>query len=271
MHRACEAKHFSSDICSDMLIYSEIDGSISTYAHGAQSRIPTGNEAARKHVNFYPADNLVFTTTDMSGLRVWDQERQKVLYKYKDEHLCDHSYSHSCILASFDDYNIKFYDLRCRYLANSRPLHNNKKVGWIEEHIYCFDGEHVSILDYRSLGSPVCVFDNIFDFAICDGACYLITKERGRCYLTYTDPKSGETYLRKEVPYDKILPLKGHGCIAGVTRDGLRIESYSSLKDVRMKDLSVETLHFGSSSGYCFANGSLFVTASLENFCSKPI
>lgn len=257
-------------MCSDMLIYSEADGSISTCTYGAVSRIPTEGNAVRKHVKFYPQDNLVFTTTDTSGLRVWDQERRKVLYKYKDEHLSDHSYSYNSILASFDDYNIKFYDLRCRYLANSRPLHSNKKVGWIEEYVYCFDGGRVSVLDYKNLSRPVRTFDNVFDFAICDGVCYLVTKDRGKCYLTYTDPRAGEAYLRKEVPYDRILPLKGQGCIAGVTRDGLRVESYSSLKDVQMKDCIIEALHFGSTNGYCFANGSLFVIGSLKDFCGEP-
>lgn len=270
MREACEAKHFSSDINLDTLLYSESDGSISVHTHEARRKIDSECDALRKYVKYYPPDNLVFTTTDASGLRIWDQERQKVLYKYKEEQLYDHSYSQNYILASFDDYNIKFYDLKCRYLASSRPFRNNKKVGWIDEYVYCFDGEHVSAFDYRNLDSPVHSFDNVFDFAVCDGVCYLTTKVSGKYQLIYTDPRAGDSYLKKEVPYGKIFPLKGHGCIAGVTKDGLRVESYSSLRDVGMKGYNVEALHFGSSNGYCFANGFLFIFAgSLEDFCAQ--
>lgn len=270
MRKACEAKHFSSDISPGMLIYSESDGQISVYSCGTLHRIESENDVPGKHVKFYPPDNLVFTTTDVSGLGVWDRERQRILYRYKEECLYDHSYSRSYTLASFDDYNIKFYDLKCRYLAGSRQLRNNRKIGWIEEYVYCFDGEHVSVFDYRNLDYPVHIFNNVFDFEVCDGICYLIAKDGGKYCLIYADPGSNEdTYLRKEVPYSKILPLKGHGCIAGATKNGLRIESYNSLKDVQMKGFVVEALHFGDSSGYCFANGFLFVIdGTLKDFCA---
>lgn len=270
--KICEAYHFASDINGNTILYSEADGSITTYSKGTRtSRIPTSS--FKKYVKFYPVDDYVFTATDCSGLAVFDREKSKQIYKYENENLHSHSYSNACILASFDDYNIKFYDLKCRYLINSKPCANTQKVGWLDHFVYCYDGGSLRIFDFRDLENAVYKFQDILNFTISGEYCFFIQESDKRKYLVKADPKSSERmYLRKEVQYKRIFALKNQESLVGILNDGIKIESNERIFEIKTEDFIVSGLYFCENYGYLFSeNTFLEIKNSFAEFVENKV
>lgn len=276
INRICSAFHISSDINSSTILYSEIDGSISTYSKGTGvSNIQSC--AAKKHVKFYPVDNYVITSTDATGLSVFDRERSKLIYKYENENLYTHSYSDNDLIATFDDYNLKFYDLRCRYLSSSKPFANNKKIDWLGSFLYCKDNESLQIFDFRDLDSPIYNFKNVLDFAISDIYCYMLqlSEEEG-CqdkFLVQTNPKNSKMlYLRKKVSYDKIFNLKNHNYIVGIANNKINFEDNDTIFSVSSNQSNIAGVYFCDANVFLFVNNSFYeVDSSFENFVKSEI
>ena len=73
---------YSSDYNKDSFIFCDNDG----FIHLNDNLIKKEDDI-KKYVKFYPSDNLVFTTTDLNGLKVWNSEKRDVIFSYKKEEL----------------------------------------------------------------------------------------------------------------------------------------------------------------------------------------
>lgn len=270
---------FSSDFNSDTLIYTDTEGTI--VQNGSQFT----PDHLKKDIKFYPPDDRVFTTTDITGLRVWDSTKLAILYQYKPDQLSRHAYSSDCVLSAFDDYNIKFYDLRCRYVLKSFPKGRVRDLGWIENQLYVYDGDSVVCYDYRSLSNELC-FKNIINFAIGARSCFMIRKQgEDRLLLNLVkgchsqrlpnvnrtppgsgpadhqeEPTHGSEVVQKKTKYEKILGIKSCDSIACIENGKIKIEERNRIWEflIPEKIKSLEAIYFKQGGGYLFMNDNLY-------------
>lgn len=251
---------FSSDFKENFIIYTEFDGSI----HFQDKKL-TNVDSYKKFIKFYPTDSYVFTTTGTRGLTVWERETGKEIYSYPRENLFDHSYSKNCILASFDEFNIKFYDLRTRYLINSFQQPNLKKIEWCEQYLYCLDDTKLSIIDYRKGGNSVLDINEVLDFCICNGNCYYLTKKLKSSHshtkvlseMFLNDANKVEV-LEKDVSYKSIQTIFDNSKIAGILNNGFKIESQGNIESFHFNNISPIKIHLSKDLGYLFTSSHLY-------------
>lgn len=255
------ALHVSSDMSQDILVYTTTDGGINLHSDNFEGHTILPN-SLRKDVKFYPADSFVFTTTDFSGLSVYDRENSEEIYKYENEALYSHAYSPEYTIATYDDYNLKFYDLKCRYLINSRAhtgVHGRSKICWLNNYIYFNNASSLQVYDFRLLDTEVFKAKDVLDFAIAGEHCYFI-KADGEGHFLYQAKlhSEGHSYVMKKVPYDRLDVLKGRDILVGILEKGIKLESQDHVSDVKLKDYKVSALHFGTKTGYLFADDQLY-------------
>lgn len=257
---------FSSDFKGDSLIFTEFDGSI----HFNSKNIPE-TDSYKKFIKFYPPDIQVFTTTGSAGLKVWETEKEKILYSYPRENLFDHSYSDYCILASFDEFNIKFYDLRTRYLFNSLQHPNIKKLDWSGQYLYILDEEQLKIIDYRLNGRKIHSVDKVLDFCICNGNCYyLINKSKKDSeFKEMNELKIDDNNVevtRKDVTYKTIQSVFDKTKIVGILNDGFKLESQNEIETFHLNGINPIRIHMGEDLGYIFTSTNLYMIKKFDVF-----
>lgn len=249
IERLRKADVFSSDVNFGTLLYSELDGSIVC----GTSRIQANNN--RKHVKFYPPDCCVFTSTETYGLSIWDANVGNVIYSYKKEHLYDHAYSQYCILASFDEHNLKFYDLRSRYMINSKTLRHTVKLAWNGNQIAALSQNTIFVSDFRNLNNTVFKIENVHDFAVCNDTFYYISKEE-KCNVLYSckieDDGKGEK-LHKVVPYDNIRSAFDGEALAASVKNFIRIEKFDSQEKIDLGTIKPMQFHILQGESYIFS------------------
>lgn len=255
--------YFASDLNKGTIIYSDTFGDIHIID---QNNILRNIEADsyKKYLKFYPPDTYVYTSTDIKGLRVWDANLGKQIFKYREEKLYDHVYSDKCILTSFDDYNIKFYDLRCRYQIKSISKGIIKNIAWVGNFLYTYDGDVLLKYDSRSSDEPLKRFYGINDFATTNEQIFITKIEGCIKYLGMITEKDDIVF--KQTKYDRIFNGKANKFIVGLIDNDIFIEEKESIWKFPLKDkiTSFEALFIDENKGYCFFNNSL-VKISLEN------
>jgi len=177
--------YFSSDWNCGSLVYSDKRGELVFVSKGNfdDPRLVCSAEEDKvpKNAKFYPFDDLVITTTDGEGLRIWDGYHSDLAYAYPEEPLRSHTYSEDGILASFDEYNIKIYDLRMRYRAQNIKSDKLVSLAWTGNFLYGFTGESVKTYDARAL-RPIRCLENIQDFKSYRSGVFMCTKH-GLLYI----------------------------------------------------------------------------------------
>lgn len=250
---AAGISYHSSDFNAGSLVYTETDGTI----HQHRSVLLTDH--FRKSIKYYPPDDRVFTTTDVTGLRVWDAVQQRVIYAYKPDTLYAHAYSGTCILASFDDYNIKFYDLRCRYIIQSLKKSGIAEIGWAAERLYTYDGDVVEAYDYRSLDKMLCI-NGATGFAVSGACCFALQKDDEDTRLIRIADGEASSLYKKKVRYESICGVKPAGAIAGLENGRIKMEEYGRIWELRAPEKieRLDAVYFGGAGGYLFANECLY-------------
>lgn len=251
---------FSSDFKENCLIHTETDGSI----HFQNTRIQ-GVNPIKKHVKFYPPDTFVFTTTSVNGLQVYDRMEGKMLYSYSKESLLDHCYSKNCILSSFDEFNIKFYDLRTRYLINTIQQPNIKKLEWQGDFIYCLTDNGLNAIDYKSGGALIHSISNVTDFCICNDKCYYLTKELKNkqnfenvlSEICIKDDKTLEM-IKKNVSYCTVQSVFNKSVLVGLMEGGFKIERNEKVEYVKFGEIMPTKVHLSREGGYIFTKDALY-------------
>lgn len=252
IQKYCNTTHFSSDLNFDTLIYSTIDGSIIMN----DIKINTNN-SNKKYIKFYPPDCCVFTTTDVNGLSVWDTEEGNVIYTYKNEDLMDHSYSKNCILSSFDEFNLKFYDLRSRYMINSKTLSNIKKISWQNENIFSLSNEKLIISDFRNLKSNLVEICNINDFATCFDRFYYISKDNNLYSCSFSFDNKIEK-IKKPINFNNINSTMDNKLLYSILNNSIRLEGFNKIENINLGDIKPISFHLSKSTAYVFSESSLY-------------
>ncbi|KAL7347092.1 hypothetical protein P7C65_08s3g13190 [Encephalitozoon intestinalis] len=216
----CDLSFYSSSVAGDSLIASDKMGGV----HIIAPEISTVNiDHFKKDVNFYPIDDLCFTTTDMfKGIRVWDRCRGDIVYSYKEDSIKMHTYSRTGCLAAVGEGCVKLYDLRVRYNIDAVPLKMCKKAEWGNDRIYCINDECVVEYDTRNMSSMVCGEKN---------EAYL-KKKNIEGILDLISISKGEfcTVKRDGVPY--LMRLSGVDVMEGTRRASI------GWKMIKVKDTS---------------------------------
>ena len=245
---ACAVKYCNSDFSlsnnSNKLVYTDNNGSIIQITNinelcNSEEEIENENimesarieahvineDSLRKDIKFYPVDDLVFTTTDINGLKVWDAYAGKCIYKYKEDKLSMHSYSPECILAAFNQFNIKFYDLRCRYHTSSIKKSDVERVGWCDNSLLIFKESGLECFDFQA-HKTIWKLQNVCDFAINEKRCYILTNQNKERQIMSIDPRMDPNRAaNKLTSYESIVGLKYGEGIVGLDKDRLYFES----------------------------------------------
>lgn len=254
------AKYFSSDLNLNTLIYTEKNGSI-CYLNSQNDIDFIESDFFKKYIKFYPPDNCVFTTTDSSGLTVYDFYKNTPIFKYKNETLNNHAYSKNCIIATSDNYNIKFYDLKCRYLINSflnsGNFNSKNLIDWIDNKIYLYDGNDLKIYDYRNM-NLINTIDQVENVAILENESYFIKKNKERENYLYRLNNDG-SFVHKKILFDKIISLKNQNSIVQIKDDKIKIENNNFIKEITLGINNIENIHFDNNKGYLFANDEIYL------------
>lgn len=252
LERICDASTFSTDMKHETLIYTEKDGSIKV--HGGKAITPDVN---KKFVKFYPPDCQVFTTTDDSGLRVWNTEEMSLLYSYKKEQLCSHSYSNGCILASFDDFNLKFYDLRARFMINSKPFHAVRKIDWYGDFLLCLASNTLTLIDFRNVLLNVASIEDVQDFAACDERFYYTAKDQTLVSCSKSEDNQIKK-LQKQVPYSRILSTNNKSTLVGLLGNSIRVENFDSYHDISLGKIEPQAVHISNKKAVVVTKSGLY-------------
>lgn len=270
---ASEISHYSSDWNCDSLICTTSDGSITKPLQSDSAFMP---DHLKKHIRFYPQDCAVFTTTDTRGLRVWDASRNALLYSYRRDSLGKHCYSPNCLVTAFNDYNINFYDLRCRYVTNSMKASGLVDVGWAGRLLCVYDRSTVKVYD-QGLGAPLQTFESIAAFTIGGDTCFMIRRDGSQSSLVTLSETSVSTIHAEEDPvmkpgnlsvlskstnYQKIFGLRNERAIAGIAHGSLKIEGFERIIDIPLQE-KLNTVNAVLQAGdglYIFADDHLFFT-----------
>lgn len=225
-------KYYSSDynIDLDSLIYSERTGNI----------LFNGNNIVTDHlkktVRFYYPDNHVFTTTDVTGLRVWDSYKGKLAYSYEKEELAEHAYSDSGIVAAAGLYTINFYDLRSRYCIHTVSVSNVTQLEWVGLYLYAYSADKLIIYDY-GLHEKIAEINNCNGFAI-GGKNVFVLKRKDILVFNSADSANiiqADT-INKKTKYNKIMSVKGQEYILGITNESLVTESFEKVENLNILD-----------------------------------
>ncbi|KAI4291786.1 hypothetical protein PAPHI01_1060 [Pancytospora philotis] len=266
-----DVMHYSSDWNSGSLVYADSEGAIKRPLVPHAAFAP---DRCKKDIKYYPPDDCVFTTTDPTGLRVWDASRNALLYAYKPDELSRHCYSQDLLATAFNDYNVNFYDLRCRYLASSMVAGSLVDVGWAQGYLYTYDGRTVGVYDPRRL-APVHTVERVVDFAIGGGCCFLLQKaDAGRLLVSLSGPappvpvgSAGAVpfaAMTKKTKYERIVGLKTESAIAGLEGGCLKIESLDRIRvlPVPEKLRSLDAFYTAGELSYLFGNNGLYAISA---------
>lgn len=123
--------HYDSTISTNStLLVSSKNGLLSIFyaSHSDKSKDRISCDFQSKKVNFFSGDDYLFTSTDDEGLKVWDREKQMIIYTYPEDILLDHTYLQNRTIAALSEIGIKFYDLRMRYASTFYPRKNIEKI-----------------------------------------------------------------------------------------------------------------------------------------------
>lgn len=96
-----------------------------------------------KKIKFYPGDDSLFTSSDEEGLRVWDREKQKIIFTYPKDIIIDHVYLENRNIAAVTEIGIKFFDLRMRYASTFYQQKNIKKISSLNSELTFCTENHV--------------------------------------------------------------------------------------------------------------------------------
>lgn len=243
---------FSSDISKDSLIYSDNTGKISIINLFDNQERKIITDPSKKDVKYYPTDSFVFTTTDFNGLKVWDSYKESCIYSYKRDNLYLHSYSSQMILASFDDYNIKIFDLKCRYMIQSFSLSNIKTIGWANNLIVAFDGESIYEVDLRDTSKILKRINKIVDFTAFNETYFGLTFDKRLFKM------NGPSKL---VKYSKILGIKGTESLACLLENQIIIEENDRIWKYTNSEkiIKMHGMYMTQKRDYLFVNDDLLI------------
>lgn len=282
--RSSGVAHFSSDFNADTLVYASRDGSI------VRNGVSLAPDHYKKDVKCYPPDDAVYTTTDVTGLRVWDAARAVAIYRYRNPGLARHAYSDACVLAAFDDRSIRLYDLRCRYPTQSFAKSRCAGIGWAGSQLYVHDGDALAVYDCRSFSVELHV-RNVRDFAIGGPLCYAIHEVDGVSMLSsigssgafgrlrgapldgavHDGPgsrsgppaESAARILQKKTQYKRIFATKYRDSIACLDGSRIRIESFDGTRELPVSEevKQLDAVYLGREGGHLFMNGNLYAVS----------
>lgn len=138
---------FHENIC----IYTSSDSSkISTFNLNKQLiKCTTFTQTNSKYVKLNFINALTCSTTGAEGLQLYDFEKHEIFKSYRKEKLYDHIY-HDNIYVTYDDYNIKYYDIRMRYMTHNVKMKNIEKIEFLGNNVIVkTDDKIVEIEDKR--------------------------------------------------------------------------------------------------------------------------
>ncbi len=242
---------YSSDFNRNVLIYSTKEGNI--YLNHNYTISTTGPN----HVKFYPPDVYVFTTTGINGLAVYDSETSQCLYRYRKEELSDHCYSPEYLLSSYDQNNIKFYDLRQRYMNHNIPCFNIDKIDWIGKNILVHSDNTLKTIDFRN-NQVISELKDIKDFIVSNNdTLFYITNDN-----ILTNSSSGEVFSKPN-SYIQIFPIKYRNKtgLVGLTGENMiKVETFDNIGEIPMEDAckEIKNIHFGKKNTFLFCDDNLF-------------
>ncbi|KAM0681657.1 hypothetical protein GINT2_000210 [Glugoides intestinalis] len=257
LERICDVSPFSTDMNNETLIYTEKDGSIKVY--GGKAVTPDAN---KKFVKFYPPDCEVFTTTDDNGLKVWNTQEMSLLYSYNKEQLYSHSYSNKCIIASFDDFNVKFYDLRARFMINSKPFHTVRKLDWYGDVLLCLASNTLTLIDFRNFLHNIASIEGVQDFAVCDGRFYYTARDKTLVSCNMNKDNKIQK-LQKQVPYDRILSTNNKNTLVGLLENCIRVENFDNYHDISLGKIEPQAVHISNKKAIVVTRSALY---KVDNF-----
>ncbi|KRH93242.1 hypothetical protein M153_12400002180 [Pseudoloma neurophilia] len=121
--------YYDADISyNSTLLVSSTNGLMSIFYDQALRKDRIANDMQCKKVKFYPGDDFLFTTSDNTGLKVWDREKQKNIFTYPTDIILDHIYLEDRTIAAQTEIGIKFFDLRMRYSSTFHKQRNILKM-----------------------------------------------------------------------------------------------------------------------------------------------
>lgn len=247
-----DEKIFSSDMNQGRLVCSTLDGRI---VLGDDNSVLC--DKSKKYIKFYPPDCSVFTTTDTSGLRIWDSEKMDVVYSYKKEDLNDHSYSNSCIVASYDDFNLKFYDLRSRFMINSKVLPKISKIDWHDDLVICISEDKLKILDFKNMMNNLFSIDDVKDTVSCESVFYYLTNSNELNACNIQENKQ-ITKIKKHSNYNKIQSADKRKYLIGITENGFRIENFDGFSQISLGDVKIKQVHINDQNGFVISDTEIY-------------
>lgn len=137
---------------NNTLITSSKNGLLNIFYHSKVERDRLAFDMNSKKIKFYPDGDLLFTSSDKDGLRVWDREKEKIIFSYPQDEIFDHVYLQNRNIAALTEIGIKFYDLRMRYAST---FHKQKRIKKIissgEELLYCTNTTIYKHLNNKSI------------------------------------------------------------------------------------------------------------------------
>lgn len=268
--KVISVRNFSSDMNGESLLVSDYNGQLMVLGSNKSCGVIESTKML-KFVKFFPADHFVFTTTDQTGLAVYDTFNRREIYKYKNENLNAHAYSNKRIIATSDEYNLKFYDLKCRYLIHSIQNSGGRfnpvnSIDWIDDNIIIHDGSSLKIYDFRN-GKISNHFENVTDFTVCNKICYFVKQEERDKYELIRLAMNN-TFTTKKFQYNKLESLNDV-FVLGMNDNRLRIENENKMFNLKF-DFNIRKIFFVSNGTWILGENDIFHTeVSVDSLVSE--
>ena len=237
---------YNADYKNNMVLYTTKNGDIYLdNKYVLNNNIP----CYIKYGDIRDKTSCIFTTTGANGLKVFDLNKETLLHSYRAEKLYDHSVNNNLVV-TWDDYNIKLYDIREKEMIKSYKQTNLKKVEWYKEYlmIYTTDNEltQFDMLNEKILKS----FKEVSNFANSE---YLFIETNKEIFISDLSFDSG----KKKSNYKGFVGLKGASGIGGfISKDKLQIEEINKTKTAKKEEFK----HIKKLKGI-FIGDSLFIYA----------
>lgn len=205
-------KYFNCDLSKhSTLIISSPNGLLTIIKNDQTEHIKFDIE--RKIVKIYPnGDELLTTTDNEQGLRVWDLEQKKIIFCYPKDEVKYHIYVQNNIIAALTELGIKFYDLRMRYSCSFVRQKNIKSMDYFKSNLYFCTNSEVLLCENNESFIVYNTDQDIVDF-------------RNKVVLSYDSLYFIEEKVTRNHLADKILPLnmkfKNQKILASTVKDNV--------------------------------------------------
>jgi hypothetical protein len=255
--------YFSSSLVKDSLVVGESTGDLLVVVSQLSA---VKSDSYKKDVNFYPADDCCFTTTDSRGIRVWDRAREEVVYAYREEPIRMHIYDRDGCMAAVADGCVKFYDLRVRYHVGAAALRMCQMAEWARDRtVYVLSDGRIVELDARKMGTVVNrgkeikSGERVLSFASLENGLFCTAERRGGHVLLKLND---EGFVERPCVGHRITKIRDEWnnfafCI--INKDTAVFYEHKDTWSYAFPDLAaVQDVRFGEHNSYLFADQKIF-------------